>query len=178
MAKISYSSLKLKKNTNIETFNFADKEIEVLQYLPFQNKMDLIEIALQKSKFEGFYNPLLIDMYFHLNMVYLYTNITFTEKQREKEDELYDICVSTGLLNKVIEKIPESEYQTLMDYMSEYLRDKIAFERTTFGSILKFLEELPKKVEHSGELIKNFNPEEFQEVMNFVKAINNGNDIK
>ena len=117
-------------------------------------------------------------MYFHLNLVYLYTNLTFTDKQREKEDEIYDNLVSTNLLNKIIEKIPESEYQILMDYMTDYLKDKIAFERTTFGSILKLLEELPKKVEQSGNLVKEFNPEDFKEVMNFVKAINNGNDIK
>lgn len=178
MTKITYSSLKLKKNADIETFDYLDKKIEVLQYLPFQNKLDLIEIALQKSEFEGFYNPILIDMYFHLNLVYLYTNLTFTDKQREKEDEIYDSLVSTNLLNKIIEKIPESEYQILMDYMTDYLKDKIAFERTTFGSVLKLLEELPKKVEQSGNLVKEFNPEDFKEVMNFVKAINNGNDIK
>lgn len=178
MAKITYSSLKLKKNVDVETFDYLDKKIEVLQYLPLQNKLDLIEITLQKSEFEGFYNPILIDMYFHLNLVYLYTNLTFTDKQREKEDEIYDNLVSTNLLNKIIEKIPESEYQILMDYMTDYLKDKIAFERTTFGSILKLLEELPKKVEQSGNLVKEFNPEDFKEVMNFVKAINNGNDIK
>lgn len=178
MTKITYASLKLKKNTEVKTFDFMDKTIEVLQYLPIQEKQDLVEITLQKSELEGFYNPILIDMYFHLHLVYLYTNLTFTDKQKEKEEEIYDILTSSGLLIEVIKNIPETEYQLLLDYMEDYLKDKIAFERTTFGSILKILEELPKKVEQSGELVKSFNPEEFKEVMNFVKAINNGNDIK
>ena len=49
MAKISYSSLKLKKNTEVNKITYEDKEIEVLQYLSFKDKMDLIEITLQKS---------------------------------------------------------------------------------------------------------------------------------
>ena len=37
MAKVSYSSLKLKLNTNVKTFNFNGSEIEVLQYLPVED---------------------------------------------------------------------------------------------------------------------------------------------
>ena len=80
MAKVTFASLKLKVNNDIKTFNWEDKEIEVGQYLPISDKSDLIAITLQKSKINEFYNPILVDMYFHLHIVYMYTNLTFTDK--------------------------------------------------------------------------------------------------
>ena len=50
MAKITYASLKLKKDTSTKTINLEDgKTLEILQYLPFEEKRDLIDIVLQKS---------------------------------------------------------------------------------------------------------------------------------
>ena len=81
MAKVSYANLKLKTNTEVNTFEFQGQTIEVLKYLPIEDKYDLVMIALQKAEQDGIYNPILLDMYFHLYLIYMYTNISFTEKQ-------------------------------------------------------------------------------------------------
>ena len=88
MAKISYTSLKLKTDTSVKTIDFNESKIEVLQYLPISEKYDMLNITLQKCREGAIYNPLKKDMFFHLNLVYLYTNINFTEKQREDEAKL------------------------------------------------------------------------------------------
>ena len=49
MAKVTFSSLKIKNEENIKKFTFNDKEIEVLQYLPVNEKNNLIEVVLQKA---------------------------------------------------------------------------------------------------------------------------------
>ena len=91
MAKVTYASLKLKVDNSSFTFDFNGNQIEVLKYLPIDSKYDLVEVTLQKSKeSNGYYNPLKVDMYFHLHLVYMYTNISFTDKQREDEAKLYD----------------------------------------------------------------------------------------
>ena len=50
MAKVSYANLKLKVNTEVNTFDFEDSQIEVLKYLPIEDKYDLVMITLQKAK--------------------------------------------------------------------------------------------------------------------------------
>lgn len=173
MAKITYASLKLKKDTSTKTINLEDgKTLEILQYLPFEEKRDLIDIVLQKSEDGGQYNPLYTDMYFHLFLVYAYTNITFTEKQKEKEEELYDVLHSSGLLGKILECIPQEEYDYLLSYLEESLEKKEYYASSFVGGLLKFIEELPKKTTEAGEIAQGFNPEDFKEVFNFVKAIN------
>ena len=42
--------------------------------------------------------------------MYAYTNINFTDKQKEDPTKLYDILVSSGLVSKVINIIPVAEY--------------------------------------------------------------------
>lgn len=173
MAKITFASLKLKKDTSIKTFTLEDgKVVEVLQYLPFTEKRDLIDIVLQKNDENGQYNPLYVDMYFHLFLVYAYTNIAFTDKQKEKEEELYDILYSSGILNTILENIPQEEYNYLLSYLEESLEKKEYYATSFIGGLLKFINDLPKKTTEAGEIVQGFNPEDFKEVFNFVKAIN------
>ena len=71
MAKVSFGTLKLKKQETTTTIKIADKDIEVLNYLPIEDKYDLIQATLQQSV-EGIgFNEILIEMNFYLNVVFL-----------------------------------------------------------------------------------------------------------
>lgn len=48
MAKTTYASMKLKVNTQPKEIDFEGNKIEVLQYLPVEDKYDLVMITLQK----------------------------------------------------------------------------------------------------------------------------------
>ena len=110
MAKTTYASMKMKVQTNPKEIDFNGNKIEVLQYLPIEDKYDLVMVTLQKSLEDGVYNPIKKDMYFHLYLVYMYTDITFTDKQKEDESKLYDVLESNGLITEVIKNIPEDGY--------------------------------------------------------------------
>ena len=178
MAKVSYSSLKLKLSTNVKTFNFNGSEIEVLQYLPVDDKYSLINITLQKAKEGNIYNPLKKDMYFHLNLVYMYSSLTFTDKQREDESKLYDMLVSNGLMDLIIEAIPESEYTILYSYLDEQEELMLTYKNTFSGVIAEIIDSLPLKADEMQQIINTFDPEKFQNVLNFAKAANGGREIK
>ena len=64
MSKVSYANLKLKVDTSVDTFDFNNQTIEVLKYLPIEDKYDLIMITLQKAEEDGIYNDIKLDMYF------------------------------------------------------------------------------------------------------------------
>lgn len=177
MAKVTFASLKLKVNTEVKTFNWEDKEIEVNQYLPINDKNDLISITMQKSKVEDLYNPILLDMYFHLHIVYMYTNLSFTEKQREDEMKLYDMLQSSGLLDQIIKNMNESEYNDLWDKIEEYVEDDFRYSTTTAAAIRSIITDLPKQAEAAMDIVNNFDPEKFQAVKDFAQAANGGRDI-
>ena len=89
---MNFQELKLSKEflNAQKSFIYTDKDsvqhqIHVKQTLPIRDKFDLFEITFQKAEINGQYNELLLDTYFHLHLVYMYTNLSFTEKQREDE---------------------------------------------------------------------------------------------
>lgn len=177
MAKVSYAGLKLKVNTEVKTFNWEEKEIEVLQYLPISDKYDLIMVALQKAKEGEIYNPIKLDMYFHLNLVYLYTNIYFTDKQKEDEEKLFDTLVSTGLLDQIMANMAEDEFKDLWDKMQEYMESELKYTTTAAALIKSIIADLPTQAQAAMDIVNNFDPDKFAAVRDFANAANGNRDI-
>ena len=176
MTKVTYSSLKLKikeENKKVE-----DTDIEVQQYLPIQDKIDLIDITLQKAKEGVLYNPIKVDMFFHLNLIYLYTNLTFTDKQREDEYKLYDMLQSNGIINKIIAAMDENEYNGLLNMINERIENELRYNTTAAALISKFIDDLPANAEAAQKIVDNFDPNKYQAVVDFAKAANGNRSIE
>ncbi len=176
MTKVTYSSLKLKTKEEIK--KIEDTDIEIIQYLPIQDKIDLIDITLQKAKEGRLYNPIKVDMFFHLNLIYLYTNITFTDKQREDEYKLYDTLQSNGIINQVIAAMDENEYNGLLNMINEKIENELRYNTTAAAIISKIIDDLPKNAEAAQQIVENFDKDKYQAVVDFAKAANGGRDIK
>lgn len=177
MAKITYASLKLKTDTTTKTFKFNDSDIEVLQYLPIEDKYSLVNVTLQEAKEGALFNPIKLDMYFHLNLVYMYTNLSFTDKQREDESKLYDTLSSNGFIDKMLETIPDEEYANLLEYIETIIEDTLDYKNTIGGVINEVIETLPMRAEEMQKIVETFDKEKFQNVLDFAKAANGGRDI-
>jgi len=169
---ISYANMKLKPITTTHKFEWNGNEIEVLDYLPIEDKYDLIMITLQKSFEDGYYNPIKVDEFFHLHLIYMYTNINFTEKQKEDEHKLYDCLKSNGLIDAFIEQFSEEEYNELYYWITEVKQKITNYKQSIVGLFQGFITDLPKQAEAMQNIIDNFNPEKYQEVINFAKAAN------
>lgn len=172
MGKVTYSSLKLKIKE--ETKKIENTDIEVLQYLPIEDKLDLIEVTLQKAREDRLYNPMKVDMFFHLNIIYLYTNITFTEKQREDEYKLYDILQTNGIIDQVINAMNENEYNLLLTKINEKMSDELTYNTTTAAVISKFIDDLPTNAEAAKKIVDNFDQTKYKAVIDFAQAANGG----
>lgn len=177
MEKVSYANLKLKVDTTTKTFDYNNYKIEVLQYLPIADKYDLIMITLQKALEDNIYNPVKIDMYFHLNLIYLYTNLNITDKQKEDEMKLYDNLSSNGLLSSILELIPESEYNTIYNYIEEIKKDTVKFKRSASALLQSIITDLPKQAEAAMNIVDSFDKNKYQEVIEFARAANGGRNI-
>lgn len=169
MAKVSYAGLKLKVDTSINTFDFNGTTIQVLKYLPIEDKNDLIHIALQNAEEDGIYNDVLLDMYFNLYIIYFYTNINFTDKQKEDPAKLYDQMQSNDLIAKVIAAMDQDEYSNLLMYL-EVIKGETLEYRNTAGAVLqKLIQDLPRNAAAAAEIVNNWNPDQFKEVQRLAE---------
>lgn len=177
MAKVTFSSLKLKTNTDVKEVKIGEHIIEVKQYLSIENKNDLVEIALQKAEENGIYNEILLDMYFNLNIIYLYTNITFTDKQKEDEPKLYDVLESNGLIDSVVAALPQREYAELVGYVEQMKKNILKYKNTAGAVLQSIIQDLPKNAAIAKDIIDSFDPNKYQAVVDFATAANGGRNI-
>lgn len=172
--KVSYANLKLKVNTEVNTFQFGENKtkIEVLKYLPIEDKNDLIHIALQNAEENGIYNDILLEMYFNLYIMYFYTNINFTDKQKEDPAKLYDQMESNGLITEVIANMDKDEYANLLTYL-ETIRDEMLTYKNTAGAVLQsVIQDLPRNMSAAADIINNWSPEQFESVRRLAEMAN------
>ena len=135
MAKVSFNKLGLAKNMDIKTINYNDQVIEVKQYLPIQEKLQLIQDIVNRAVDEGsFYNPGKVDLFTVLGIVEHYTNITTTPKQKnENFCNTYDLLVGSGLIDQIIEVIPEEELGDLIEFIEKSVKSIFKYRSSAMG---------------------------------------------
>ena len=176
--KVSYANMKLKVNTSVKTFDFNGQKIEVLQYLPARDKYDLLMVTLQKSLENGAYNEFKLNLYFELNLVYMYINISFTEKQREDEFKLYDTLKSNGFYELFYQTIDTDEYNELFEQLNA-IKEASFRNRTSAGAVINSLiDDLPANAEAAAKIVESFDPKQFKQVIDFATYANGGRNIK
>lgn len=133
MAKVGFTKFGLKENKEIKTIKFNEIEIEVKQYLPTSEKLTLISNVINCSHNTNFANPVLIEVYGTLEIIYAYTNINFTDKQKEDSLKLYDMLNSSGLADVIVSAIPQIEYETVIDGINDSVEAVYAYENSVMG---------------------------------------------
>ena len=134
MAKVSFTKLGLAKNQEVKKVEWGECTIEVKQYLPINEKLNLISNVINAAHDENNYsNPVKVDVYTTLEIMYAYTNINFTEKQKEDVTKLYDLIVSSGLYAKVLEAIPGNEYCNLLNAIKKSIDAIYAYQNSVMG---------------------------------------------
>jgi hypothetical protein len=68
-----------------------------------------------------------------LEMIYAYTNINFTDKQKEDVTKLYDLLASSGLMDQIIEVIPDEEYCSIVQGVSDSIKAIYAYQNSVMG---------------------------------------------
>ena len=120
MAKVPFSKLQASINgcdTKNSYHNKNGEEVyyEVRYYLPIKEKLDLVSRIINQSLDDnGFYNPMRVKIFMTLEIIYAYTNLSFTEKMKEDPFKLYDILVSTGIFQDVLNVIAEILVEALI----------------------------------------------------------------
>ena len=134
MAKLSFNKLGLTKNQDIVNITFNDQVIEVKQYLPVNDKLQLISNVINQSADDNnFANPIKVSVFTVLEMIDFYTNISFTEKQKEDPAKLYDLIISNNLAKTITGAIPQVELDELMSGIKDSVEAIYKYKNSVLG---------------------------------------------
>jgi len=134
MPKIGFTKLGLKPNNEIQYIDFNEQTIEVKQYLPVEEKLELITNVLELSHdSNNFSNPVKVSVYTTLEVIEKYTNVNFTEKQKENPTKLYDLLVGNGFAAAVIKAIPEPEYDEILTGIKQTIKSVYKYQNSVLG---------------------------------------------
>ena len=135
MAKIAFTKLGLKKKDEVKTVNINNNVIEVKQYLPINDKLALISrvINLSHDSSNNFANPVQVEVIGTIEIIIAYTNLSFTEKQKEDYAKLYDLLEENGITKDLISAIPEDEYAFLIDGINDSIEAVYKYQNSVLG---------------------------------------------
>ena len=181
---------------NVKVVNFHGTDIEVKQYLPIQDKINLIGTAYVSGvEIENdleIIDSCKIDILFRLLLVNAYTNIKFNNNLRN-----YDLLLESGLYEIVHDNIPKNEVFELHDMLFDAIEDgkKEIEQRNSVPFIIKgfvnkivaffsdekkldkFIKKMDKAVARAKKEIDGFEPEKMKFVKDFM-AVNSGKSLE
>ena len=142
MAKISLTKLNKIKSLEPVDIKIGEETISVIQYLPLEKKLTLMQNIIEQAgnNEEGFYNIVKLTVFYTIEMLRAYTNISFTEKQLEEPQKLYDIIVLNDIWDTVKQSIPEDEVNYIWENTCALAREITDYNHSALG-ILKLAKE-------------------------------------
>lgn len=141
MAKVAFSKLNKIKSLEAKEYIFNGVAIEIEQYLPLADKVELMTRVIEQSGNgeEGFFNIVKLDAYYRIEMVKTYTNISFTEKQMEDPTKLFDALVLNDVWAFVEDKIPQSEREYIWDNILALAKQVTDYNSSALGIITSLM---------------------------------------
>jgi hypothetical protein len=136
MAKIPFGKLNLKINNEVFKLHINNIEIEVKAYLPYEDKCKFVEEVVNNVLAESdnkFIDPMKLEFYFVLATVDYYTNISFTDKQKEDKIKLYNLIMGNKIYHQIFSVLSWKELGDLRDVIKSVLRDINHYDNSVYG---------------------------------------------
>lgn len=140
MVKVNVTKLNKIKSLDPIDIKIGEETISVVQYLPLEKKLTVMQNIIEQAgnNEEGFYNIVKLTVFYTIEMLRAYTNISFTEKQLEEPQKLYDIIVLNNIWETVKDSIPEKERDYIWDNTCALAREITEYNHSALG-ILKLM---------------------------------------
>ena len=157
MAKPTFSKLKLQLVKEAVPVQIGDQTISVRTYLPIEEKLELItKVIIQAHEPDSNYNnPVKTDAVMALEMIFAYTDLVFTEKQKEDLPKLYDLLKSNGIIEVITEAIPELERLDVERGVYRTIDSVYAYQNSVMG-ILENVKQEHEETDMSFDKFQDF----------------------
>lgn len=140
MAKIALSKINTVKSIAPIDIQIGDQTIQVLQYLPMEQKAALLNDFIGDVLAEnGTTAPIREELYGMIYIIKYYTNINITETMINNAVKTYDILQINGINDKVKEIIPQEEWNQIFTLMHQTITVLVNY-RTSAAGLLEYLQ--------------------------------------
>ena len=135
MAKVNLTKLNKIKSLDPIDIKIGEETISVVQYLSLEKKLAIMQNIIEQAgnNEEGFYNIVKLTVFYTIEMLRAYTNISFTEKQLEDPQKLYDIIVLNKIWDTVKQSIPEDEVNYIWENTCALAREITNYNHSALG---------------------------------------------
>lgn len=164
MSLINYQDIDFTQLTHKDNIilDFFGNTIEVVPYLSISDKYNIIMTVLSKSDEVDLYNQFKTKVYFDLQMVLMYSNIVVTEEEKKDEIVLYDTLKKSGLMDLVMNAIPEEEKNSLWEDILIIQNDMMQYRRSLSAIATTIIEKAPGIIEKGKELLTLFDEDKIK----------------
>lgn len=136
MALINFKKITPIRKLEDKTVEINGQEVIIKQYLPINDKATLIENVLNNCiSEEGLLNSIRKEIFFGIELIKSYTNISITDALAEKANSTYDSLVIDNILQQVKENIPKEEYSQLCDLLTESIDNILTYNTSAAGIV-------------------------------------------
>ena len=131
---ITLQQLDLKIPSTLSAINYNDITIHVKQYLPVEEKLELISWVINQSADDlKFYNVGKLQVFLTIGIVKYYTDINILDEELTNAASLYDLFISTDLYNEIIFVIPSSEIDWIKHVLDETVKSIYQYQNSIMG---------------------------------------------
>lgn len=158
MAKIGLTKLGLEKQISPVTIKINNLDIEIKQYLPIQEKLELITRVLNQlfAINDKYINEGQMEVLFKLELLQTYSNINLTEKQKEDIVKTFDLLEMNGIFDMIIAALPTKEFDMLDNLLHTTAKHIYKYQnsargileiiQTDYNNMNMDLDEIQKKI--------------------------------
>jgi hypothetical protein len=127
--------------------------------------------TLEKSEEEFYYNDVKLEMYYHLHLIMVYTNIIFSSEDRQDEGELYDELCSSGFMDKFLENFDKKVYADTFKLIVSLGKTISESKRSAGATVQNVITNLPINAEKTAEIIKNLDTEKLKNLQTTAESL-------
>lgn len=146
------------------------KDVLVKQYLPMAEKNSILEMVVQTADGGTVVNTLALEAIFELYLVFKYTDIDFTEEEKNDLFGTYDKLECTGIIEEVIKAIPETEYKLLHDSLIDIVKEYKNYRNSAKGCLDTLTLFAPAAAEKFNEAVAQLDTSKVQNVVDIANA--------
>lgn len=169
---MKFSELNCNINEDVQIVNFNGIDIEVKQYLPASEKEDIINAVMQNADTGTVVDTFLEDVLFNVYLIFEYTNIEFTDEERQSNIyELFDKFNCSGLLDLVINAIPKDEYGCLLENIERIHAEYLTYRDSARAAFEQMSIFAPNTAANIGEQVSSFDVDKFKEISNVANTL-------
>lgn len=173
-----FKDMNITLNNELKEVQIGDNiKFNVKQYLPAEDKNALLEIAMQTADQGTILNTFALDAIFHTYLVFKYTDIEFTDEERENLFDLYDILEDNGIIDAVVAAIPIREYESLRTYLNEMVDSYLTYRNSTRALVEQFSMFAPQVAENLATISKNVDIDKLQQIVKLADKTGMNNNM-